>query len=149
MALPNLLEMMGDFTHTRCGGRGREWGPSQEGSLLPSRGALSIPCPGTNSPPTWWLPLWMLEHFGVSGRDFEFQKPCLGPHAEEAKRELSGALRGGEGTLLPESQMARRRKAINKDIKKTAGQLAPGLQRKKKASRALSLVGPPEGTSGS
>lgn len=149
MALPNLLELLGDFTYTRCGGRGRAWGPSQECSLLPSRGALRTRCPGTNSPPAWWPSLWVLQHFGVSGRDFEFQKPRLGPYTEEAKRELSGALRGGDGTLLLESQMARRGKAINKDIKKTAGQLAPGMQRKKKASRALSLVGPPEGTCGS
>ena len=43
------------------------------------------------------------------------------------ERELGGALQGGDGTLLPESQMAKRGwgwEAINKEIKKTSGQLA-------------------------
>lgn len=44
------------------------------------------------------------------------------------QKKSGSALQGGDGMLLLGPQMAWGRKAINREIKKTAGQLAAGLQ---------------------
>lgn len=59
-----------------------------------------------------------------------------GSQAEEADRELGGALLGGERTLLPGFRMELGRKDMNKEIKKTAGQFAMGLRQRRISSPA-------------
>lgn len=114
--------------HARCGsprlggGRGGRLGAlgAAKGSLLPSRGALCIPSPGTSaglSPGR--PPLQVFERFGVSlDWTLAFRSHVL-DRMQKRWTEWGGALRGGDGTLLPASQMARGRKAINKEVKKT------------------------------
>lgn len=118
--------------------------------MLPPRGALRISSLGTSSGPTWRPPLRALQRFGVC---------CTGYWISEATSRTS-CRRGGERIgrcpagrgveerdSLPRVPDGTGRKAINKEIKKTAGQLATGLKLRR-ASCTGSLEVPPEGASG-